>query len=139
MPLFDVIDRKQKTESLVEKSSYFLNPIMVDHDETQSSLFKQLTRRDIIKSIARSLAFFFCSMANPKPVQSDLLKQRRFQRVVVHHSCVPADAALAGKAISVKLPVELDRAVRGLGKQKAAWLREVIYKAALQEGLVDEP
>ncbi len=77
-------------------------------------------------------------MANPNPTQSALLKQRRFQRAVVQESCVPEDATLAGKAISVKLPAEVDQAIRGLGKQKAAWLREVICVAALQEGFVDK-
>lgn len=85
-----------------------------------------------------SLALSVYAMGNPKPVQSDLLKEKRFQRVVVHHSCVPEDVALASRAISVKLPTEVDGAVRGLGKQKAAWLREVICRAALKEGLVDE-
>ena len=77
-------------------------------------------------------------MPNPNPVQSKLLKQKRFQQAIVHHSCVPADAALADRAISVKLPAEVDRVIRELGKQKAAWLREVICQAALQEGLVDK-
>lgn len=76
-------------------------------------------------------------MPNPNPVQSELLKQRRFQRTVVQESCVPIDVTLASSAISVKLPAEVDHAIRGLGKQKAAWLREVICLAALQDGLVD--
>lgn len=77
-------------------------------------------------------------MANPNPTQSALLKQKRFQRAVVQGSSVPEDATLAGKAISVKLPAEVDQAIRGLGQQKAAWLREVICVAALKEGLVDK-
>ena len=77
-------------------------------------------------------------MPNPTPVQSALFKQKRFQRTVEKNSCVPADIPLAQKAIAVKLPTEVDRAIRGLGKQKAAWLREVICQAAIQEGLVDE-
>ncbi len=77
-------------------------------------------------------------MPNPNPVQSQLLKQRRFQRAVVQESCVPTDVALAGRAISVKLPAEVDQAIRSLGKQKAAWLREVICSAALQDGLIEK-
>lgn len=96
------------------------------------------TSRDIIEGTACQLSLFVFAMANPNPVQSDLLKQKRFQRVVVHQSCVPTDVALAGRAISVKLPVEVDQVIRDLGKQKAAWLREVICQAALKEGLVEE-
>ena len=77
-------------------------------------------------------------MPNPSPVQSDLFKQKRFQRTVDANSCVPADVPLAQKAIAVKLPTEVDRAIRELGTQKAAWLREVICQAAIQKGLVDE-
>ena len=77
-------------------------------------------------------------MSNPSPIQSDLFKQKRFQRTVDASSCVPADVPLAQKAIAVKLPEKVDEAVRELGTQKAAWLREVICQAAMQEGLVDE-
>jgi len=73
-------------------------------------------------------------MPNPNPVQSELLKQRRFQRAVVRHSGVPADATLAGRAISVKLPAEVDQAIRDLGKQKAAWLRESHLSGRLAGG-----
>lgn len=104
----------------------------------QDSHFIWLVCRDIIEGVACLLALFVFAMPNPNPVQSDLLKQRRFQRVVVSHSCVPVDAALASRAISVKLPVEVDRAIRKLDEQKAAWLREVICQAALQKGLVNE-
>ncbi|MEM9946931.1 MAG: hypothetical protein AAF810_12810 [Cyanobacteria bacterium P01_D01_bin.36] len=77
-------------------------------------------------------------MPNPSPVQSDLFKQKRFQRTVDADSCIPADVPLAQKAIAVKLPENVDRALRDLGTQKAAWLREVICQAALQEGLIDQ-
>ena len=79
-------------------------------------------------------------MPNPNPVQSDLFKRRRFQRTVVgQDSCIPTDTPLAQKAIGVKLPTQVDQAIRSeLGNQKAAWLREVICQAALQEGLVDK-
>ena len=76
-------------------------------------------------------------MPNPKPVQSTLFKQKRFQRTVDQDSCIPADTPLAQKAIAVKLPAEVDQAIRELGTQKAAWLREVICKAALQNGLIE--
>ncbi|MEO1621750.1 MAG: hypothetical protein AAFU53_12060 [Cyanobacteria bacterium J06632_3] len=77
-------------------------------------------------------------MPNPTPVQSELFKQKRFQRVVDEGSCVPADTPLAQKAIAVKLPAKVDEAIRELGEQKAAWLREVICQAAIQEGLVNK-
>ena len=76
-------------------------------------------------------------MPNPHPVQSDLFKQKQFRRALDPVSCLPADMPLAQKAIAVKLPEKVDEALRELGKQKAAWLREVICQAALQEGLVD--
>ena len=77
-------------------------------------------------------------MANPNPVQSASFKQRRFQRTTDANSCIPADVPLASKAIAVKLPAEVDRALRELGKQKAAWLRETICQAAIKEGLIDK-
>ncbi|MEM9149150.1 MAG: hypothetical protein AAGB19_01675 [Cyanobacteria bacterium P01_F01_bin.3] len=77
-------------------------------------------------------------MPNPSPVQSEMFKQKRFQRTVEKASCVPADIPLAQKAIAVKLPTEVDQALRALGTQKAAWLREVICQAALDDGLVEE-
>ncbi|MEL6353550.1 MAG: hypothetical protein AAFR58_17640 [Cyanobacteria bacterium J06627_28] len=77
-------------------------------------------------------------MPNPTPVQSDLFKHNRFQRTVGAHSSIPADVPLARNAIAVKLPAKVDEAIRELGEQKAAWLREVICQAAIQEGLVEE-
>ena len=76
-------------------------------------------------------------MPNPQPVQSDQFLKKRFQRVTKANSCIPSDVPLATKVISVKLPVSVDRAVRNLDKQKAAWLREVISQAALDQGLVE--
>jgi hypothetical protein len=76
-------------------------------------------------------------MPNPNPTQSSELLKKRFQRVVGVDSCIPAGVPLAAKAIGVKLPGAVDEAVRALGKDKAAWLREVICKAALEQGLID--
>jgi hypothetical protein len=77
-------------------------------------------------------------MPNPNPVQSDQMKRKRFQRVVAEDSCIPPETPLASKALGVKLPAGVDQAIRSLGKEKAAWLREVICKAALDDGLVDK-
>ncbi len=77
-------------------------------------------------------------MPNPNPVQSDELKRKRFQRVIADDSCIPPGIPLASKAIGVKLPAGVDQAIRSLGKEKAAWLREVICMAALDDGLVDK-
>ena len=76
-------------------------------------------------------------MPNPNPVQSTLFKQKRFQRTVDPNPCIPADTPLAQKAIAVKLPAEVGQAIRELGTQKAAWLREVICQAALQDSLIE--
>ncbi|MEM9092018.1 MAG: hypothetical protein AAGC93_25195 [Cyanobacteria bacterium P01_F01_bin.53] len=51
---------------------------------------------------------------------------------------MPADVPLAQKAIAVKLPTDVDQALRALGTLKAAWLREAICQAALDDGLVEE-
>jgi hypothetical protein len=81
----------------------------------------------------------FClEMPNPNPVQSDEMKRKRFQRAVVDSSCIPPGTPLASKALGVRLPSGVDQAIRSLGKEKAAWLREVICKAALDDGLVDK-
>lgn len=77
-------------------------------------------------------------MPNPNPVQSDEMKRKRFQRVIADNSCIPTGTPLASKAIGVKLPAGVDQAIRSLGKEKAAWLREVICMAALNDDLVDE-
>lgn len=77
-------------------------------------------------------------MPNPNPTQSQEFLEKRFQRVVDEDSCVPQGVTLASKVISVKLPIGVDAAIRNMGKQKAAWIREVICLAALEQGLVDE-
>ncbi|MEM9091751.1 MAG: hypothetical protein AAGC93_23800 [Cyanobacteria bacterium P01_F01_bin.53] len=77
-------------------------------------------------------------MPNANPVQSELFKQKRFRRALEQDSCLPVDVPLAQKAIAVKLPTDVDQVIRELGPQKAAWLREVICQAALNEGLIDE-
>lgn len=76
-------------------------------------------------------------MPNPNPTQSDLFKEKRLQRVVTDDSCIPPNTPLADKALGVRVPVAVDDAIRQMGKQKAAWLREVICKAAIDEGLVE--
>ena len=80
----------------------------------------RLKRYDRNATSATSCAL---TMPNPTPVQSELFKQKRFQRTVDVHSSIPADVPLAQKAIAVKLPEKVDEAIRELGKQKAAWPR----------------
>ena len=82
-------------------------------------------------------SLFHRLMPNPKPIQSDAFKQKQYQRTVVENSCIPPDTPLAHKTIGIKLPVGVDQVIRSMGKQKGAWLREVICKAALEQGLVD--
>ena len=77
-------------------------------------------------------------MPNPQPVQSELFKQRRLQRVTTDNSCIPAGTPLAEKILGVRLPVAVDAAIRKMGKEKAAWLREVICQAALDQDIVEE-
>jgi hypothetical protein len=47
-------------------------------------------------------------------------------------SDLPDDAVLAGKALAVKVPVEIDVAVRAL-PNRSAWMRRVLTEAAQRE------
>ena len=77
-------------------------------------------------------------MPNPNPTQSEAMKQQRYQRTTLEESCVPPETPLAKRVISVKLPVNIDAAIREMGKEKGAWLREVICLAALEQKIVDD-
>jgi hypothetical protein len=46
-------------------------------------------------------------------------------------------ALVAAGSVAVNRPVSVNEAVRALDKDKAAWLQEVIAKAALEQGLID--
>ncbi len=48
-----------------------------------------------------------------------------------------AIALVSGGSVAVNQPVSVNEAVRALDKDKAAWLQEVIAKAALEQGLID--
>lgn len=65
-------------------------------------------------------------MPNPSPVQTEDFKRHWYkpQGEITHE--------LSKKAIAVKLPIDVDRAVRAL-PQSAAWLRRVITEAAERE------
>lgn len=76
-------------------------------------------------------------MPNPNPTQSEEFCRKRLQRVTLENSIIPEGTELAEKTIGIRLPVKVDKAIRTLDKQKAAWLREVICLAALDENLVD--
>ena len=77
-------------------------------------------------------------MPNPNPKQSQTFLKKRFQRQQIEESCIPASAVLAEKTISTRYPASVDKAIRAMGKKKAAWIREVVSKAALEQGLIDE-
>ncbi len=68
-------------------------------------------------------------MPNPRPIQTEEFKKKRFQRQ--DETTEP----LADKALSVRLPLSVDAKIRNLPK-RGAWLRKVISEAAAQ---LEEP
>jgi threonine synthase len=65
-------------------------------------------------------------MPNPNPVQTEDFKRHWYKPQG------EVKAELSKKAIAVKLPIDVDKAVRAL-PQSAAWLRQVITEAAQRE------
>lgn len=65
-------------------------------------------------------------MPNPSGYPESLSPPKRADEIT---------AELAKQAIGVKLPVEVDAAIRAL-PNKTAWLRRVLIEAAKREGLV---
>jgi hypothetical protein len=63
---------------------------------------------------------------NPSPVISPEFKAQQFKPQG------EVNGPLSNKAIGIKLPVEIDKAVRSL-PNKAVWLRRVIIEAARRE------
>ena len=81
---------------------------------------------------------FHLAVPNPDPTQTPQFKQKQYKRTELEGSCIPPDVPLARRAIGVKLPIGLDAAIRSLGTQKGAWLREVIARAAIEQGIIDK-
>jgi hypothetical protein len=65
---------------------------------------------------------------NPHPVQTNEFLEKQFKRQGT------VEGALAPKSFSVRLPIELDTAVRSLSNP-TEWIRNAIIAAAQKEGL----
>lgn len=70
-------------------------------------------------------------MPNASPVQTEDFKRHWYQPQG------EIEGELSKKAIAVKLPVQLDQAIRAM-PQSAAWLRRVIAEAAQREGVIKD-
>jgi hypothetical protein len=67
---------------------------------------------------------------NPSPVQTKEFKAKQFKP----QGEIPGNYPLAKKATGVKLPVDVDEAIRELPeKERVSWLRRVICDAARSE------
>ena len=71
---------------------------------------------------------------NRNPIQTEEFKRKQFKP----QGKIPGGRPLAKKAIAVKLPEDVDAAIRAL-PNSAEWLRKVICAAASQELLKDTP
>ena len=65
---------------------------------------------------------------NPNPVQTDVFLDKQFKRQGV------LEGTLAAKSMSVRLPIEVDKAVRSL-PNRTDWIRQVVIDAAKKDGL----
>jgi hypothetical protein len=73
-------------------------------------------------------------MPNPNPTQSEEFLKKRFQPA----KDMPAGIQLARKPRCVKLPVNVDLAIADIPKEeRSAWIRQAIWKAAIEQGLVE--
>ncbi len=69
-------------------------------------------------------------MANPSPVQSKEFVASQFRA----QGEILSDQPLSKKATAVKLPLDIEAAIKTLPEEeRAAWLRGVITKAARKE------
>ena len=72
-------------------------------------------------------------MPNPDPVQSEEFLKKRFQPA----KDIPEGVQLAKKPRCVKLPEAVDAVVENMPKkERSAWIRQAIWKAAVEQGLV---
>lgn len=67
-------------------------------------------------------------MPNPNPIQTKQFLEKQFKP----QGEILSDKPLSKKAIAVKLPEDIDAAVRAI-PDSAAWLRRVITEAARRE------
>lgn len=69
-------------------------------------------------------------MANYKPTQTEKFKAKQFKA----KGEIPGDQPLAKKPISIKLPVDVDAAIKALpDEERVTWLRKVICNGAYAE------
>lgn len=74
-------------------------------------------------------------MPNPNPVQSEEFLKKRFQPA----KDIPGDVVLAKKPRCVKLPEGVNAAIEAIPKkERSAWIRQAICKAAIDQGLIDK-
>ncbi|MEO0648707.1 MAG: hypothetical protein AAFZ17_21555 [Cyanobacteria bacterium J06650_10] len=73
-------------------------------------------------------------MSNPNPVQSEEFLRKRFQPA----KDIPEGVQLAKKPRCVKLPETVDAAIEAMPKkERSAWIRQAIWKVAIEQGLVE--
>lgn len=68
-------------------------------------------------------------MSNPNP-KTDQLKPYQARAIALH--CDGITEPLAAKPLTVRVPVEVDEAIRGL-PNKAEWMRRVLTEAVAKE------
>lgn len=69
-------------------------------------------------------------MPNPNPVQTKEFKAKQFKAV----GEIPGNQPLAKKVMGIKLPIDVDTAIRALPEEeRVPWLRRVISEAAYNE------
>ena len=74
-------------------------------------------------------------MPNPNPTQSEKFLQQRYE----HPPDLPDSVKLAGTPRCVRLPEIVDAVVLKIPKkERSAWIRQAICKAAIEQGLVNE-
>ena len=73
-------------------------------------------------------------MPNPDPVQSEEFLRKRFQPA----KDIPKGVQLAKKPRCVKLPKAVDAVIENMPKkERSAWIRQAIWKVAIEQGLVE--
>ncbi len=66
-------------------------------------------------------------MGNPNPVQTKEFKERQYKAL----GEIPSDQPLSKRVMGVKLPIDVDAAIRALPEEeRVPWLRKVICEAA---------
>lgn len=69
-------------------------------------------------------------MGNPNPVQTTEFKKKQFKAI----GEIPSSQPLSKKATSIKLPIDVEAAIRQLPEEeRVPWLRRVICEAAQVE------